>query len=277
MTTTPRQRSLGFICALMIVGSTSQSHNVLFVHAQQARQSVPIESLPLVNAHCAAPISPSDQATFGGQAIVSGLRLRGNGCSSASAEMQLTHDFTTLSGRAVIEDRSDPRAAAFLILDMSSPTHAVPLFKSPLLTLGESKSFHVNVRGVRLLEFLYDAQTTSATIDVVDAVVSSGLPPSAHPQEQPRKQPQAPTLQLSFQTALPGSQQTAIVSTRPNAYVTFIVGYPVGKPRVVGPERADIAGHLTYTWGVPGTVHGTVRVFAVTSTGVAQATFTVGP
>ncbi len=80
---------------------------------------------------------------------------------------------------------------------------------------------------------------------------------------------------LAFPSIGAGGEQTALITTKPNAYVTLVVTHPSGVPLVTSPTRAGSDGHYTYTWHVPRGVHGVVPVVAV-SGGVAQSSFTIG-
>ncbi len=80
---------------------------------------------------------------------------------------------------------------------------------------------------------------------------------------------------LAFPSIGAGGEQTALITTKPSAYVTLVVTYPSGAPLVTSPMRAGSDGHYTYTWHVPRGVHGVALVVAV-SGGVAQGSFTIG-
>jgi len=106
------------------------------------------------------------------------------------------------------------------------------------------------------------------------AVTLSGSTPA--PSQPPAgAQASNPTLMLAFPSIGMGGEQTALITTKPNAYVTLVVTYPSGAPLVTLPTRAGSDGHYTYSWHVPRGVHGVVPVVVV-SGGVAQGSFTIG-
>ena len=259
---------------LLLMPALAHAH----MHLQAAQ--VPLESVPLSNGAFAHTLTPTQPGLFRGVPIPHGLRL---GASNAHIDVRPGLHYSSLSGIIYFDDTMlsscDASEGVRLAIYNSTDSSHPYLIWHGKVAPKQQMPFTVATGGMIYLT-LVKGGCFYSSLDVTGVFSTSAVAPHAStasvpPSQQPRSA--APTLQLSFPSVVPGGQQTAIVSTRPNAYVTFIVGYPVGKPRVVGPERADIAGHLTYTWGVPGTVHGTVRVFAVTSTGVAQATFIVGP
>lgn len=60
------------------------------------------------------------------------------------------------------------------------------------------------------------------------------------------------------------------------APVTLVISYPGGGEQVIGPTPAPASGRYTYSLRVPASIHGTVKVVAVTGGVVSQASFTVG-
>ena len=83
-------------------------------------------------------------------------------------------------------------------------------------------------------------------------------------------------LALGATSVQPGALLPISVTTAPSAPVALIIAYPDGTELAVGPTPASARGKFSYALRVPPTVHGTVRVVAVTDKVVAQATFTVG-
>ena len=84
------------------------------------------------------------------------------------------------------------------------------------------------------------------------------------------------SLALGATSVQPGALLPIAVTTAPSAPVTLVISYPGGGQKVIGPTPAPASGRFTYALQVPATVHGTVRVVAVTGGVVSQATFTVG-
>jgi hypothetical protein len=71
-----------------------------------------------------------------------------------------------------------------------------------------------------------------------------------------------------------GANQTVVVTTTANSWVTMVMTFPDSSQVVVGPKRAGSNGHLTYTWKIPAGQHGIVRLVVVGAS-VAQGSFTV--
>ena len=240
---------------------------------------VPLESVPLSNDAFTRILTPTQPGLFRGVPITHGLSL---GISKAHIDVRPGLHYSSLSGVMYFDDTAlspcdSTEGVRLAIYNSTDSSHPYLIWRGKVAPK-QQMPFTVATGGMIYLT-LVKGGCFYSSLDITGVFSTGAAAPPASTTSVLSQQPRsvAPTLQMTFPSVVPGGQQTAIVSTRPNAYVTFIVGYPVGKPKVVGPERADIAGHLTYTWGVPGTLHGSVRVFAVTSTGVAQATFTVGP
>jgi hypothetical protein len=98
--------------------------------------------------------------------------------------------------------------------------------------------------------------------------------PTILPRVLPGPSPSKTKVQLVPAAAAAGGQETVLVTTLPDAFVTLVIDYPDGLQTAVGPRRTDADGHLVYTWAVPVGVQGTVRVVAV-GTGIATATFLI--
>jgi len=87
--------------------------------------------------------------------------------------------------------------------------------------------------------------------------------------------PVAMTAQLAAPTLAAGGRQTVSGTTGKSAAVAVVIDYPDGSQQLV-PAHADAAGHYTYAWTVPTTVHGMVKVIVVDDAGtVARSSFTV--
>jgi hypothetical protein len=71
-----------------------------------------------------------------------------------------------------------------------------------------------------------------------------------------------------------GGQQTVQATAGKNASVALVVDYPDGSQLVV-PGHAGADGHYSYSWAIPGSVHGTVKVWLDAGGSIAHATFTV--
>ena len=258
---------------LLLMPALAHAH----MHLQAA--PVPLESVPLSNGASAHTLTPTQPGLFRGVPITHGLSL---GLSNAHIDVRPGLHYSSLSGIIYFDDTMlsscDASEGVRLAIYNSTDSSHPYLIWHGKVAPKQQMPFTVATGGMIYLT-LVKGGCFYSSLDVTGVFSTSAVAPHASTASVLSQPPRsvAPTLQLSFPSAVPGGQQTAIVSTRPNAYVTFIVGYQVGKPKVAGPERADRAGHVTYTWGVPGTVHGSVRVFAVTSMGVAQVTFIVGP
>ena len=87
--------------------------------------------------------------------------------------------------------------------------------------------------------------------------------------------PGRPCLPFVAPSVAPGGRQTVTLRTAPGAFVSFIVTYPQGRPLVVGPFRASPAGKFSYSFSVPGNVHGTARIVAVAAGQIIQGKFTI--
>ncbi len=240
---------------------------------------VPLENVPLSNDAFMRILTPAEPGLFRGVPITHGLSL---GLSNAHVDVRPGLHYSSLSGIIYFNDGSSSQCDSaegvrLAIYNSTDSSHPYLIWRGKVAPK-QQMPFTVATGGMIYLT-LVKGGCWSNSLDITGVFSTGAVAPHASTASVLSQQPRsvAPTLQLSFPSIVPGGQQTAIVSTRPNAYVTFIVDYPSGKPKVDGPELADIAGHLTYTWGVPGTVHGSVSVFAVTRTGIAQATFIVGP
>jgi hypothetical protein len=82
------------------------------------------------------------------------------------------------------------------------------------------------------------------------------------------------TLKLFSASVASGGQETALITTGPNAMLTVVITYPSGSQQVLGPKKAGADGHFAYSWVVPGGMAGIVHVVVVSGS-VAQATFTI--
>jgi hypothetical protein len=82
------------------------------------------------------------------------------------------------------------------------------------------------------------------------------------------------TLRLFSASVAAGSQETALITTGADAFLTIVINYPNGTQQVVGPKKAGADGHFAYSWNVPSGMAGITRVL-VDSSGVAQGTFTI--
>ncbi len=82
------------------------------------------------------------------------------------------------------------------------------------------------------------------------------------------------TLKLFSSSVASGSQETALITTTPNAMLTVVITYPSGSQQVLGPKKAGADGNFAYSWIVPSGMAGVVHVVVVSNT-VAQATFTI--
>jgi hypothetical protein len=130
---------------------------------------------------------------------------------------------------------------------------------------------------VRTIDKREGAAVTHVVIPFQGAgVIRLSLAPGSNPALLPRVSPGSATRTMSVQlvpaAVAAGGQETALVTTRPGAFVTLVIDYPDGLQAAVGPRRADADGHLVYPWAVPEGVLGTVRVVAV-GAGIATATF----
>ena len=82
------------------------------------------------------------------------------------------------------------------------------------------------------------------------------------------------TLKLFSPSVASGSQETALITTTPNAMLTVVITYPSGSQQVLGPKKAGADGNFAYSWMVPAGMAGIVHVVVVSSS-VAQATFII--
>lgn len=120
-----------------------------------------------------------------------------------------------------------------------------------------------------------DAATVgTAYYDVVFGNPTAIVSLAAYPVGSP---PATPSLRLTLTapSVAAGAVETARVTTTPGSYVTVIVPYPSGTPRVLGPLRTDAAGKVSTTFSPPSGVHGQTGVVAVANDQVAHDTFTV--
>ena len=82
------------------------------------------------------------------------------------------------------------------------------------------------------------------------------------------------TLKLFSASVASGGQETALITTGPNATLPVVITYPSGSQQVLGPKKAGADGNFAYSWMVPGGMAGIVHVVVVSSS-VAQSTFTI--
>jgi len=82
------------------------------------------------------------------------------------------------------------------------------------------------------------------------------------------------TLKLFSASVASGGQETALITTGPNATLTVVITYPSGSQQVLGPKKAGADGNFAYSWIVPSGMAGIVHVVVISSS-VAQATFTI--
>jgi hypothetical protein len=90
----------------------------------------------------------------------------------------------------------------------------------------------------------------------------------------PGAQPAPLTVKLAAASLASGAQQTIQATAANGASVALVVDYPDGSQLVV-PGHAGSDGHYSYSWALPSSVHGTVKVWLDAGGSVAQATFTV--
>lgn len=121
--------------------------------------------------------------------------------------------------------------------------------------------------------------STNAGGNLIDNVQVRQILPTAgsgNPAGGPAGGPVASTtsLKLSTPTIPAGGQQTLQVTAGANAPLVVVIDYPGGTQAAVQ-AHAGADGHYTYSWSVPASVSGTVRVLVDGAGSVAQATFAV--
>lgn len=88
-------------------------------------------------------------------------------------------------------------------------------------------------------------------------------------------QPGAITLKVGAPSLTAGARQTVQATAAKGASLVLVVDYPDGS-QLVAPGHAGADGRYSYSWALPSTAHGTVKVLLDAGGSVAQATFTVG-
>jgi uncharacterized protein DUF642 len=167
-----------------------------------------------------------------------------------------THDYTYQA------DKTPP-----FINGPKGPTYKIPWVKRTLVATATAASTTIE------FDAIY-AHGWWIPLDNVQVRAVQSAPAGQTPGTGPGTQPAPLTLTLASASLGAGAQQTVQATAAKGASVALVVDYPDGSQLVV-PGHAGPDGHYAYSWALPSSIHGTVKVWLDAGGSIGQATFSV--